>query len=96
MVESGAVRRCLELAGKADAPAWIVHLSTKEGLSEIEKARDRGVTVLVETCPQYLTLTEEVYRRGGFEAAKYVCSPPIRNREARRPSGARWRRGRLT
>jgi dihydropyrimidinase len=80
-VESKAVRRCLELAGRAGAPAWIVHLSTKEGLSEIEKARGSGQTVLVETCPQYLTLTDEVYRLGGFEAAKFVCSPPIRSRE---------------
>jgi dihydropyrimidinase len=79
-VEGAAVRRCLELAEKAGAPAWIVHLSTK-GLSEIVNARERGQDVLVETCPQYLTLTDEVYRTNGFEAAKYVCSPPMRSEE---------------
>jgi dihydropyrimidinase len=80
-VEGAAVRRCLELAEKAGAPVWIVHLSTKEGLCEIVNARERGQDVLVETCPQYLTLTDAVYKDNGFEAAKYVCSPPIRSPE---------------
>jgi len=80
-VEGAAVRRCLELAEKAGAPVWIVHLSTKEGLREIVNARERGQDVLVETCPQYLTLTDAVYKDNGFEAAKFVCSPPIRSPE---------------
>ena len=78
-VEALAVRRLLELAAEAEAPAWVVHLSTKEGLEEIRAARARGQRVLTETCPQYLTLTEEVYHRPGFEGAKFVCSPPIRS-----------------
>lgn len=80
-VEGAAVRRCLELAEKAGAPAWIVHLSTKEGLCEVVNARERGQDVLVETCPQYLTLTDEAYKSKDFEAAKYVCSPPLRRQE---------------
>ena len=78
-VESLAVRRCLELAREAGGAAWVVHLSTREGLAEIETARRTGQRVLVETCPQYLTLTEEVYERPNFEGAKFVCSPPIRS-----------------
>ncbi|MCL2343922.1 MAG: dihydropyrimidinase [Firmicutes bacterium] len=78
-VEADAVARFLELAGEADAPAWVVHLSTREGLHNIETARARGQRVLTETCPQYLTLTDKVYGADGFEGAKYVCSPPIRN-----------------
>ncbi len=77
-VESLAVRRCLALAREAGGAAWVVHLSTAEGLREIETARRTGQAVLVETCPQYLTLTDEVYEKPGFEGAKFVCSPPIR------------------
>ncbi len=78
-VEALAVRRALELARQADAPLWVVHLSTKNGLQEIRAAREAGQRVLVETCPQYLTLNEEVYTREGFEGAKFVCSPPVRS-----------------
>jgi len=77
-VESLAIRRCLELAREAGGNAWVVHLSTREGLSEIAAARRLGQEVLCETCPQYLTLTDEVYDTPDFEGAKYVCSPPIR------------------
>ena len=79
-VEALAVRRFLELAREADGLPWVVHLSTREGLHEIDAARAGGQRVLVETCPQYLTLTEEVYRLPDFLGAKYVCSPPIRSR----------------
>lgn len=78
VVEGEAVSRFLRVAALADAPAWIVHLSTEDGLSEIRAARERGQKVLVESCPQYFTLTEEVYQKPNFEAAKYVCSPPLR------------------
>lgn len=78
-VESLAVRRCLALAREAGGNAWVVHLSTREGLTEIEAARGTGQRVLVETCPQYLTLTDEVYEKPDFEGAKFVCSPPIRS-----------------
>lgn len=80
-VEAAAVRRLMELARQANAPAWVVHLSTREGLEKIRRARESGLDVLTETCPQYLTLTDEVYITNGFEAAKYVCSPPIRSFE---------------
>ena len=78
-VEALAVRRFLELAREAGGLPWVVHLSTREGLQEIDKARRAGQTVLTETCPQYLTLTEEAYARPDFEGAKFVCSPPIRS-----------------
>ena len=78
-VEALAVERFLALAREAEGRPWIVHLSTKEGLSKLDEARALGQTVLAETCPQYLTLREEVYDLPGFEGAKYVCSPPIRS-----------------
>ena len=51
--------------------------ANKEWLQE--KAKEEGVRVYCETCPQYLFLTEEKYHLPGFEGAKYVCSPPLRS-----------------
>lgn len=78
-VEALAVRNLMDIAKSADAPVWVVHLSTSAGLAEIRKAREDGISVLVETCPQYLTLDESRYSLPGFEGAKYVCSPPLRS-----------------
>ena len=57
-----------------------MHLSTKRSLEAVERARQRGQSVYVETCPQYLLLMI-TYDAPNFEAAKYVCSPPLRKRE---------------
>ena len=78
-VEALAIRRFLALAREADGLPWVVHLSTGEGFGEISRARRMGQRVLVETCPQYLTLTERVYSLPDFEGAKFVCSPPLRS-----------------
>lgn len=80
-VEALAVRRFLALAREAGGLPWIVHLSTREGLRELDEARALGQAVLAETCPQYLTLTDELYSLPDFEGAKFVCSPPIRSAE---------------
>ncbi|MDR3765431.1 MAG: dihydropyrimidinase [Butyricicoccus sp.] len=80
LVEGEAVSRFLRIAALADVPAWIVHLSTEDGRREIALARARGQKVWVETCPQYLFLDESVYEKPDFEAAKYVCSPPLRSK----------------
>lgn len=77
-VESRAVARLLALSKQAHGLPWVVHLSTALGLGEIEKAREGGQRVLVETCPQYLTLTDGMYSLPDFQGAKYVCSPPLR------------------
>ena len=78
-VEADAVERFLALAREAEGRPWIVHLSTREGLAALDAARAAGQTVLAETCPQYLTLTDELYSLPDFQGAKYVCSPPIRS-----------------
>ncbi len=80
-VEAEAVSRYLYVASIADTPVNIVHLSTKKGLEEVEKARGRGQRVYVETCPQYLMMDESRYTLPGFEGAKYVISPPLRKPE---------------
>ena len=77
-VEAEAVARYCYIARAAGVPVNIVHLSTRAGLEEARRARARGQKVYIETCPQYLVLTEDCYQLPGFESAKFVCSPPMR------------------
>jgi dihydropyrimidinase len=81
MVEAEAVSRYIDIAYLAGAPIYIVHLSTKESLEVVLKARKRGQKVYVETCPQYLLLDDSLYLSEGFESAKYVLSPPLRKKD---------------
>jgi len=77
-VEREATHRAISLAEIAEVPLTIVHVSNGETIEEIQRARQRGLKVFAETCPQYITLTAEDLDRAGFEGAKYVCSPPPR------------------
>ena len=81
-VEHDAVSRMIDMARLLNAEVYIVHTSTHEALKEIDEAKQEGVKVFCETCPQYLLLTDEKLQpehyADGFEAAKYVCSPPLR------------------
>ncbi|MFT3711316.1 MAG: dihydropyrimidinase [Archangium sp.] len=63
---------------KEAQPVYIVHLTCKESMDAVYRARHEGQKVLVETCPQYLLLDDEVYSKPDFEGAAYVMSPPIR------------------
>lgn len=76
--EAEATNRVLALAEMAEAPVYIVHLSCAGALEAVLRAKARGVKVYTETCPQYLLLDESCYQTEGFEAAKYVMSPPLR------------------
>ena len=77
--ESLAIKRMIGLAERAgDAPIYIVHLSTGEGLEIIRKAQGEGLPVFAETCPQYLVLSDERYREPDRGGLKYVMSPPLR------------------
>jgi dihydropyrimidinase len=80
ILEGEAVQRVITLAEFAEAPIYIVHLSAAESLKAVAGARDRGIPVFAETCPHYLFLTNEEYRHPGFESAKYVMTPPLRDR----------------
>ena len=80
ILEGEATHRAIALARVAGAPLYIVHLSATEALDEVMVARDRGLNVFAETCPQYLFLSEEDMAGEEFEGAKYVCSPPLRPR----------------
>jgi len=75
--EGEATNRVIRLAEAAGVPVYIVHLSARDALEQVRAARERGAMALAETCPQYLFLSLEDMA-GGFEGAKYVCSPPLR------------------
>lgn len=83
-VEAEAVSRYCYIAGLAGCPVTVVHLSSAAGLEEVRRARGRGQTIWVETCPQYLLLDESRYQLPGFEGAKYVMSPPLRGPDDRK------------
>ena len=76
--EGEATGRAIALAEMAKAPLYIVHLSCADALNQVKAARDRGLPVYAETCPQYLFLSQKNLEEPGFEGAKYVCSPPVR------------------
>ena len=85
-VEGEATSRAIRLAEWTGRPLFVVHVTCEEAVKEIQAARDRGLPIFGETCIQYLYLTVDDLDRPGFEGAKYVCSPPLR--EAVQPARA--------
>lgn len=83
--EAEATHRVIALAELAGAPIYIVHVSSRFAMEEIRAARARGVRAFGETCPQYLALAYEQYADGSFDGARFVCSPPIRERANQEP-----------
>ncbi|HEX8503544.1 MAG TPA: dihydropyrimidinase [Pyrinomonadaceae bacterium] len=79
IAEAEGVHRAIRLAEMAEAPVYIVHLSCADALEQVREARDRGLPAFAETCPQYLFLSIDDYGEG-FEGAKYVMTPPLRER----------------
>jgi dihydropyrimidinase len=79
-VEREATHRAISLAEIIDVPVMIVHVSNREAMEEIARAQRRGLKVYGETCPQYLVLTEKDLEGLNMEGAKYVCSPPPRDK----------------
>lgn len=79
--EEEATHRAIMIADLTGAPLYVVHVSAKQAVEQIAAARDRGLNVFGETCPQYLYLSlEEQLGAPGFEGAKWVCSTPLRSR----------------
>ncbi len=79
IAEAEGVHRAIAIAEMAEAPVYIVHLSCADALKQVREARDRGIPAFAETCPQYLFLSIDDYGEG-FEGAKYVMTPPLRER----------------
>src|SRR5688572_13273654 len=78
--EGEATNRVIRLAEAARVPVYIVHLSVIDALNAIRDARDRGAQAFAETCPQYLFLSLDDLGNG-FEGSKFVCSPPLREKD---------------
>ncbi|MCE9518495.1 MAG: dihydropyrimidinase [Verrucomicrobia bacterium] len=79
-VEAEGVHHLMTFAEQTGAATYIVHLSCKDALDEAVAARQRGVRVSVETLIQYLTLDNTYAEKPKFEGAKYVMSPPLRDK----------------
>ncbi len=94
--EAEAVGRAIALAEMVNAPLCIAHVTSRGALETIRAARARGAAVVAETCPQYLTLSDRKYSVDlGFEAAQYVCTPPLRAEEHQHALWDGLRRGDL-
>src|SRR2546429_1043232 len=78
--EAEATARAIALAEMAGAPVYIVHLSCNDALEKEREGHDRGLPAYAETCPQYLYLSLENMDAPGFEGAKYVFTPPLREK----------------
>jgi len=78
--EAEGVHRALAIAEMAGSPVYIVHLSCGDALKEVQAARDLGLPAYAETCPQYLFLDQSLYEGEDFEGAKYVMTPPLRDK----------------
>ncbi|TFE71067.1 dihydropyrimidinase [Methylacidiphilum caldifontis] len=88
--EAQSIHFAATVASVLRAPLYIVHLSSKQGLEEVIRAKRSGTFLWTETCPQYLFFTEKDLQRKGksagledFEGAKWICSPPLRKEEDR-------------
>lgn len=76
--ETEATLRAVMLAGMADAPLYVVHVTCEGALDMLCYGREKGFPVMGETCVQYLFFTQDNLAAPDFEGAKYVCSPPFR------------------
>ena len=80
VTEAEATHRAIRMAQIAGAPVYFVHLSCAEALEQVQAARARQNYVYAETWPHYLTPDNSVYEQEGFEGAKYVLTPPLRDK----------------
>ncbi len=80
MVEAEGVCKFLTFAAAAGAKAYVVHLSCAEALSMADRFRGKLEHLYIETMIQYLTLDKSYAERGNFEGAKWILSPPLREK----------------
>jgi dihydropyrimidinase len=81
-IEGEATNRAAVLAGMANCRLYVVHVTCEPAVNAIRRARAQGAPVMGETCVQYFYVTRDKHLGApGFEGAKFVCSPPVRNPE---------------
>jgi dihydropyrimidinase len=78
--EAEAINRLIACAELVDQPIMIFHVSTAEGCAVIRQKRGEGLKVFAETCPQYLFFTRHDLDKPGYEGAKWMFSPPAREK----------------
>ncbi len=81
--ESKAVDEVIRLAAKTNCTVYLVHMSTKESLDAIRRAKAKNIRIYAESCPQYLLLDEALYKQPLPESLAYILSPPLRSAEHR-------------
>ncbi len=79
-LEGEATGRAATLTALADSQLYVVHVTCQQAVEQIIEARNKGFRVFGETCPQYLLLDETALEKPDFEGAKYVWSPPLREK----------------
>ena len=79
-VEAEADKRAVHWAKSVQAPLYLVHMADKEGLEAAIDAKRKGNDIYIETCPQYLEFTSDVYKRE--DGRNFVCSPPMKGKES--------------
>lgn len=79
-VEAEADIRAVHWAKSVEAPLYLVHMADKEGLEAAIAAKMDGNDIYIETCPQYLEFTCDVYKRE--DGRNFVCSPPMKGQES--------------
>ena len=93
LAEEEAINRAIALSKLVNAPLFIVHVSTAGGANIVAREALAGARVFAETCPQYLSLTRDDLDRPGMEGAKYVCSPPVRDKQTQEALWEHIKRG---
>jgi dihydropyrimidinase len=81
--EAAAIAHAVRICEMANAPVYIMHVTSELAVEEIVRAQRRGAAVWAETCPQYLTFTGDVLLQEPDEAVKFVFTPPPRTAEDR-------------
>ena len=79
--EYESVRKVIDLCRKTGCKTYIVHTSTAKSIDYIRAAKEEGLNLFCETCPQYLLLDESVYSKSLPDSLKYIISPPIRSKQ---------------
>ena len=80
ITETEASGRFIHLSNETGVNGYIVHMTCEGALNKAREAREQEQHILAETCPQYLLLDATLYNKG-IESAKWVMSPPLRERK---------------
>jgi dihydropyrimidinase len=79
--ESESVRQVIERAEQINCQVYLVHISSELSLNYIKQAKKKGLKLFAETCPQYLLLNDDLYKKPLPESLKYIMSPPLRQKQ---------------